>query len=127
MSSAYLWLVLSLAIPFLLLYGLGRLSRWHAGRSDPIASGACRCGHEHEDGQRCQACACLASQPLIGTPRWCKDKAGYWNEVDQQKVNRAGEKTWQDALRAQRKARQVPKPQPRAKNVLPMVQGKRRA
>ena len=48
----YLWLVLSLAIPFLLLYGLGRLSRWHAGRSDPIDT-------------------------LISAPRWCKDKAGY--------------------------------------------------
>ena len=97
----YLSLALSLAIPFLLLYGLRRLSRWSAGRHDPI-------------------------DQLIGTPRWCKDKAGYMNTVDQRKVNRAGEKRWQDVLRAQRKARKVPKPQVRAANVLPMVKGKRR-
>ena len=92
-----------LAAPFLLLYGLGRLSRWRIGRHDPIDS-------------------------LIGTPRWCKDKSGYMNTVDQQKMNRAGEKRWQDALRAQRKIRHVPKPPLRAKNVLPMVKaGKRSA
>ena len=98
----YLSLALSLAIPFLLLYGLRRLSRWHIGRHDPIDT-------------------------LIGTPRWCKDKAGYMNTADPQKVNRAGEKRWQDVLRAQRKARKVPQPPPRAKNVLPMTQTKRRA
>ena len=90
------YLLVALTVPFVALYGLGRLSRWHLSRHDPIDS-------------------------LIGSPRWCKDGAGYMNTVDQQKVNRAGEKRWQDALRAQRKARKVPKPQPRAKNVLPMV------
>ena len=99
----YLWLLLSLAVPFLLLYGLGLFSRWQVGKRDPIDS-------------------------LIGSPRWCKDGAGYMNTVDQQKLNRAGEVIWQDALRGQRKARKVPKPQPRAKNVLPMVKAdKRRA
>lgn len=77
------------------LYGLSRVSRWQAGRRDPI-------------------------DRLIGTPRWCKDGAGYMNTVDQQKVARAGEVRWQETLRAQRKARKrpvAPKPHP---NVIQM-------
>ena len=76
------------AAPFALLYVLVRISRWRAGRHDPIHS-------------------------LISAPRWCKDGTGYMNAPDYQKLNRAGEVTWQETLRAQRKARKKPKAKPR--------------
>ena len=84
--------VACLTVPFALLYVLVRISRWKAGRDDKI----------HD---------------LIRTPRWCKDGAGYMNVPDYQKLNRAGEIAWQEALRAQRKARHKPKAHHRPSNV----------
>mgnify|MGYP001615101698 CR=1 FL=1 len=62
-------------------YAVGRIARWQAGRHDPI-------------------------ETLIKPPRWCRDgKDGYMNAIDQQKAERAGERRWQETLRAQRKTR----------------------
>ena len=73
-------LMACVAAPFALLYALVRISRWKAGRNDKI----------DQD---------------IKPPRWCKDGDNYMNTPDYQKLNRAGEVTWQETLRAQRKAR----------------------
>ena len=93
------WLVLFVVVPFACVYGLGRLSRWYAGRHDPI-------------------------DELITTPKWCKDGAGWMNTVDKQKVERAGEVRWQETLRAQRKTRKRPAAPKPHRNVIQM---KRRA
>ena len=84
--SSLVPLVACLAVPFALLYGMGRLSRWFATRHDPIDA-------------------------LIKEPRWVKDGDTYMNTCDRQKLNRAGEIRWQETLRAQRKTR---KPKPKA-------------
>ena len=105
-------LVLFVAVPCAVLYGLSRLSRWLAGRRDPIGSGACRCGHApdwHGIDGRCSGCACAEYRPLIVEPRWCKDGTRWMDVVDTQKVERAGERKWQETLRAQRKARKRPR------------------
>ena len=100
----WLWLVLALAIPFLLLYGLGRLSRWYVGRRDPIDA-------------------------LIGTPKWRKDGDGYMDTVDHQKLARAGEVRWQETVRAQRKTRKPapPRTTPVRQNVIVIDRTRRRA
>ena len=86
-------LVVTIAVPFAALYGLSRLARWLAWRRDPI-------------------------EALITPPRWCKDGDRWMDAVDPRKVERAGERRWQETLRAQRKARKRPRTLP--KNVIEM-------
>lgn len=86
-------LALCLAVPFAVLYGLSRLSRWYLARHDQIE---------------------------IRPPRWCKDGDSFMNTMDWQKANRAGERRWQETLRAQRKARKKPAKQAAAQNVIPI-------
>lgn len=95
-------LALCLAVPFVVLYGFGRLARWCAGRRDPIDA-------------------------LITAPKWCKDGEGWMSTVDHQKVNRAGEHRWQETLRAQRRARKPETPAVPAKNVIPIRRTRRSA
>lgn len=85
-------LVVFVAVPVALCYGLGYLARWSAGRRDPIDT-------------------------LITAPKWCKDGAAWMDRVDEQKVARAGERRWQETLRAQRKTRKPPTPQPKPAKV----------
>jgi len=73
-------LALCLAVPFALLYGLGRISRWYANRHDPIDT-------------------------LIKEPRWRKDGDAYMDTMDWSKSDRAGERVWCETLRAQRRTR----------------------
>lgn len=94
-------LVVAVGGPILALYGLSRLSRWWTGRHDPIDA-------------------------LITPPRWCKSKEGWMDTADSQKVERAGELRWQEALRGQRRTRRRPQPAPRPANVIAM-RDKRRA
>ena len=94
-------LVAFVAVPFAVLYGFGRLSRWYLGRRDPIGA-------------------------LIKAPKWCEDGRGGWmNTVDSQKAERAGERRWQEALRAQRKARKPAQKPP--KNLVQMPGTRRSA
>lgn len=92
-----LTMLVYLGLPFAALYGLHKLSRWYAGRRDPIDT-------------------------LIRAPRWCVRAHGadgqptaWMNRLDAQKMERAGEVRWQETLRAQRKAR---KPVPRSRPTL---------
>lgn len=90
------WLLVWVVASFTALYGLGRLSRWHASRSDPIDT-------------------------LIRAPKWCKDGAGWMNTADQQKVERAGEARWQETLRAQRKTRKPVAPRKPTNQVIELA------
>ena len=78
-----LLLVVTLAVPFAALYGLSRLSRWAAGRRDPIHA--------------------LITKNAA-TPRPGMEK------VDWPKVERAGERKWQDTIRGQRRTRRQQTP-----------------
>lgn len=79
-TGVILPLALGLAVPVAVLYGLRELSRWYAGRRDPIDT-------------------------LIRPLRSCPGM----DRPDGQKMDRSGEVRWQETLRAQRKLRK-PRP-----------------
>ena len=93
-------LVACIAVPLGLLYGFGRLSRWIAGRLDPIDA----------------LIAQNAAAPVAGMDR-----------VDWQKAEKAGERVWCETLRAQRKARKKPRSKPQPKNVVDIKATRRSA
>ena len=77
-------LLAALLVPVLVIYGAGHLSRWYAGRVDPVER--------------------LIAQ---NAARWCLDAEGKpMSTYDPKMVERAGERVWQQTLRAQRKTRQ---------------------
>lgn len=102
MLTAVMPLVAAVTIPFVVLYAGVRLSRWLAGRCDPID-------------------ALIANNAAT----WCEDGDGKMDRMDWHKADRAGEHRWQQALRAQRKVRQTPRRQ-KADRVVPFG-GRRRA
>ena len=77
-------LVAFVVTPMALLYGLARLSRWYAGRCDPIDS-------------------------LIVTPHWCSDSDGLMDTFDQLKGDRFGKRVWRETLKAQHRSRKPAK------------------
>lgn len=88
--------------PFVLVYGVGRFSRYLAARRDPI-------------------------DDLIGANRatWCDgvDRDGVdLSKPNQRQTERAGEQRWQETLRAQRRSRKPADPR-----IVPFEERRRRA
>lgn len=85
-----LTLAVVVAAPFVALYGVARFSRWRAGRKDNVDALILAAGAKYREGMEAS---------------------------DLQKVDRAGERVWQEALQGQRRLRKKPR---RAKNVVPI-------
>lgn len=83
----------AVAVPLVLAYVVGRLARWAAGKRDPVDALIAR----------------NAAQPVPGM-----------EAQDRTKTDRAGERRWQQTLRAQRRTRQKPQQAPANKNIVPL-------